>query len=141
AKKPRGGGALAVLGCGLAAFATGGVALAPCGGGAALGLAVTETGCADAPPEMTPEDVRRIAATATRMSREQKCVPAGAHPPAAPPDPSHLLASPHGGNIEAPRLQPVSSHHAVARDSRSQRRLERQRARFLKRQARKQARQ
>lgn len=73
AKAAKKGGGLAALGCGLAAFATGGVALALCGGGLAVGYAVSESGCSEEPPDMTPEDLRRIAAVMTGQPREPMC--------------------------------------------------------------------
>lgn len=78
AQAAKGGGVLAVAGCGLAAFMTGGLALAVCGGSLVAGAVMSE-GCDSPPPEMTSEDIRRIAEARTGQSREPICNRDGGH--------------------------------------------------------------
>lgn len=148
AKKAKVGGGLAALGCGLAAFATGGVALALCGGGLALGYAASSTGCSDEPPEMTPEDIRLLAAERTGMQREPACdqvARIGARPYVRPDEPKPFLASPYGGTLTArpnelgelgPSLQKPQSRRELKREARKHRKLLRKQRREEKRRAR-----
>lgn len=72
AQAAKGGGMLAALGCGAAAFMTGGLALGVCGGALVAGAMLSD-GCDSAPPPMTPEDIRQIAQAKTGMPREPTC--------------------------------------------------------------------
>jgi hypothetical protein len=60
-------------GCGLAAFLTGGLALAVCGGAFVAGAVISEASCSDAPPPMRPEDVQARAQQVTGQPREPMC--------------------------------------------------------------------
>lgn len=72
AQSAKDGGMLAAAGCGVAAFLTGGLALAVCGGALVAGAAIG-TSCSDGPPAMTAEDIRRKAQQVTGHPREPAC--------------------------------------------------------------------
>lgn len=73
AESAKGGGAVMAAGCGLAAFLTGGLALAVCGGAFVAGAVISEASCSDAPPLMRPEDVQARAQQETGQPREPMC--------------------------------------------------------------------
>ena len=72
ASASKNGGAVMVAGCGIAAFMTGGLALAVCGGSLAAGYAMSES-CDGPPQEITAEDVRLRAEAATGYSCQPSC--------------------------------------------------------------------
>lgn len=145
AKSAKAGGGLMALGCGLAAFATGGVALALCGGGVALGYAVSEGGCSDEPPNMTAEDIRQLAAQRTGLPREPMCTPpATVYTGSARPadERRHYLPSPYGGAASPPTVEvyggtpKIKNHREKRREARKHRRAMRKFKREDKRRAR-----
>lgn len=73
AESAKGGGAVMAAGCGLAAFLTGGLALAVCGGAFVAGAVISEASCSDAPPQMRPEDIQARAQQETGQTREPMC--------------------------------------------------------------------
>lgn len=95
AKAAKGGGAVMAVGCGLAAFLTGGVALALCGGALATGALISEGSCSSEPTAMTAEDIRAQAMERTGMPREPTCTGSDSIATAASP---RYLRSPYGGS-------------------------------------------
>lgn len=96
AQAAKGGGVVAAAGCGIAAFMTGGLALALCGG-ALVGGALMSESCDDAPPEMTAEDIRRVAEQRTGLPREPVCSSTARPVFSGERMRQHSLVSPYGG--------------------------------------------
>lgn len=111
----KGGGLAAALGCGAAAFLTGGWALALCGGALATGYIASES-CDEAPPLPPPEQVQREALAHLRLNAPPNCdalprppASSGAEPSQwvgaaqpAPTTPSHLIGTGRGGTHTQP---------------------------------------
>jgi outer membrane murein-binding lipoprotein Lpp len=111
----KGGGLAAALGCGAAAFLTGGWALALCGGALATGYIASES-CDEAPPLPPPEQVQREALAHLRLNTPPNCdalprppASSGAEPSQwvgaaqpAPTTPSHLIGTGRGGTHTQP---------------------------------------
>lgn len=140
ASASKNGGALMVAGCGIAAFMTGGLALAVCGGSVAAGYVMSES--CDGPPQgMTAEDVRLRAEAATGYSRQPSCT-----------DPSATFAakrgyqwlrSPYGATstFNAGAADPDKSRKHARQAKRSLRKLEKQRRKSEKKRSKDEKRQ
>lgn len=140
ASASKNGGALMVAGCGIAAFMTGGLALAVCGGSVAAGYVMSES-CDGPPQEMTAEDVRLRAEAATGYPRQPSCtdLPGGF---AAKRD-DQLLRSPYGATsrFKAGATGPDKSRKHARQAKRTLRKLEKQRRKSEKKRAKDEKRQ
>ena len=124
ASASKNGGALMVAGCGIAAFVTGGLALAVCGGSVAAGYVMSES-CDGPPQEMTAEDVRLRAEAATGYPRQPSCADV---PDTFAAKRGYPLRSPYGSTsrFKADAAAPDKSRKHARQAKRTLRKLEKQ---------------